>query len=69
MPPVSLPAESMLGALSKYISDESVTDFQPMGSNMGILPPLEKRIKGKQERYEALAERGLAALDETLREL
>ncbi|MBQ4341517.1 MAG: methylenetetrahydrofolate--tRNA-(uracil(54)-C(5))-methyltransferase (FADH(2)-oxidizing) TrmFO [Clostridia bacterium] len=67
--PVCLPAETMLGALSKYISDETVTDFQPMGSNMGILPPLENRIKGKQERYEALAQRGLAALDEAIKGL
>ena len=66
LPPVSLPAETMLGALSRYISDETVTDFQPMGSNMGILPPLPDRIKGKQERYEALALRGLSALDEAL---
>ena len=63
LPPVSLPAETMLGSLSRYISDPSVTDFQPMGSNMGILPPLPERIKGKQERYEALALRGLNALN------
>ena len=63
LPPVSLPAETMLGSLSRYISDETVTDFQPMGSNMGILPPLPERIKGKQERYEALALRGLNALN------
>ena len=68
-PHVSLPAETMLCDLSKYISDETVTDFQPMGSNMGILPPLEKRIKGKQERYEALAQRGLAALNEAIKGL
>ena len=67
--PVSLPETTMLGALSKYISDETVTDFQPMGSNMGILPPLPDRIKSKQARYEALAERGLSALSDMLRGL
>ena len=67
--PVSLPETTMLGALSKYISDETVTDFQPMGSNMGILPPLPDRIKSKQARYEALAERGLSALSDMLKGL
>ncbi|MCR5122143.1 MAG: methylenetetrahydrofolate--tRNA-(uracil(54)-C(5))-methyltransferase (FADH(2)-oxidizing) TrmFO [Ruminococcus sp.] len=63
LPPAILPETTMLGALANYISDETVTDFQPMGSNMGVLPPLENRIKGKTERYEALALRGLADLD------
>jgi len=39
-----------------------------MGSNMGLLPPLETRIRGKQERYLALSERALAALDALLNE-
>lgn len=59
---ISLPRESMLGALSEYISDETVVNFQPMGSNMGILPPLEERIKDKRERYRQVAERGLEKL-------
>ncbi len=55
-----LPKTSMLGSLMQYISDESVTDFQPMGSNMGILPPTEELIRDKKERYLQLALRGLA---------
>ncbi len=62
LPP--LPRETMLGALINYITDESVKDFQPMGSNMGILPSLENHIKSKQERYGALSERALKSLDE-----
>lgn len=42
-------------------------EFQPMGSNMGLLPPLEKHLRGKQERYLALSERALAALDAVLK--
>lgn len=61
--PLSLPRVTMLGALTAYISDTSVVDFQPMASNMGILPPLEERVKGKQERYAALARRAIAAVD------
>ncbi len=57
--PLVLPEFSMIGALINYITNESVIDFQPMGANFGILPPLENIIKDKRERYAALAERSL----------
>ena len=63
---LKLPKTTMTGALSAYISDESVVDFQPMGCNMGILPALENKIKNKQERYLILAQRGISALKEVL---
>ena len=62
--PLTLPRVSMLGALLCYITDSSVKHFQPMGSNMGILPPLEDKIRDKQARYLALAERSMQALEE-----
>ena len=64
--PLVLPPETMLGALGNYITDESVDNFQPMGANMGILPPLEKKIRHKDERYAALAERAIAGLEAVL---
>ena len=64
--PLVLPPETMLGALVNYITDESVDNFQPMGANMGILPPLEKKIRHKDERYAALAERAIAGLEAVL---
>lgn len=63
-----LPTDTMIGALSHYISDESVTDFQPMGANMGILPPCPTRIKDKQERYRIVAEAALMSLDKSIAE-
>ncbi len=54
-----LPTITMMGALSHYISDKSVTDFQPMGAAFGIIPPLPDKIRDKKERYEKLAERSL----------
>lgn len=67
--PLLLPADCMLGALSRYISDETITDFQPMGSNMGILPPWQERIKDKTLRYEKIAQRGLCSLREYLHQM
>lgn len=54
-----LPEYTMTGALLNYITDESVKDFQPMGANFGILPPLESHIRDKRERYAALSSRAL----------
>ena len=61
--PLILPPETMLGALSMHISQPPLGDFQPMGANMGILPPLPERVKGKQERYALVAQRALVALE------
>ena len=61
---VVLPEDTMIGALSRYISDESVKNFQPMGANFGVLPPLEEKIRDKQERYMQLANRGMESLKE-----
>lgn len=60
--PLALSEYNMIGALSQYISDESVTNFQPMGANFGILPPIEPKIRDKRERYMALANRALEQL-------
>ncbi len=60
--PLILPKTSMMGALAGYISDEFITDFQPMGCNMGILPSLEEKIRDKSQRYLTLANRGIEDL-------
>ena len=46
-----LPETTMLGALTNFISSAEPKHFQPMPPNMGIIPPLEKRVKSKRERY------------------
>lgn len=60
---------TMLGALCEYISDESVKNFQPMGANFGVLPPIEPKIKDKKERYMALSERALNSLKASMEKL
>ncbi len=56
--------ETAIGALAAYISDPSVTDFQPMNINFGLLPPLGRKVKGKAAKNLAIAERALSALAE-----
>ena len=53
---------TMMGAISNYISGGSVGTFQPMNANFGILPPLDIRIKNKQQRYGEMAKRSLETL-------
>ena len=65
--PITLPHETMLGALCHYITNASLKDFQPMKANFGILPALalEKRV-GKRERSQLYAERAGKVLNEFL---
>ncbi len=51
---------SVIGALSGYVSDRTVTSFQPMNANFGIVDPLGYRVKGgKTAKNEELARRSL----------
>ena len=58
-----LPKFTMMGALLGYIIDSTVENFQPMGANIGILPPIPEKIKDKRERYMAYAVRSLNWFD------
>lgn len=59
---ITPPAESALGALISYITDEERKNFQPMNTNFGILPPLNVS-GGKKARRLAKVERAQAAMD------
>ena len=63
------PADTMCGALLQYLTTEN-KHFQPMGANMGILPPLpaETRPRDKRLRYMAVAERAVASFQQWLDE-
>ena len=63
------PETTMIGGLLKYITTADPKSFQPMNANFGLLPPPEKRIKGKLNRRKYLAERALRDLEKWLREL
>ena len=67
LPPVDFPQETAIGALGLYISNPSVTVFQPMNINFGIMPPLGHRVRGKRNKNAELSQRSLKII-ETLRE-
>ncbi|WP_294906618.1 methylenetetrahydrofolate--tRNA-(uracil(54)-C(5))-methyltransferase (FADH(2)-oxidizing) TrmFO [uncultured Ruminococcus sp.] len=67
-PALVLPRETMIGSLTAYISDPTVTKFQPMGANFGVLPELENRPRDKKERGAAYSKRALDAIDKYLKE-
>jgi methylenetetrahydrofolate--tRNA-(uracil-5-)-methyltransferase len=55
---LTLPRETMLGALCHYITHADLKDFQPMKANFGILPQLELDKKtGRRERGQLYADR------------
>ena len=62
------PNTTAIGALGLYISDERVTDFQPMNINWGIIAPLEQRIRKKAEKNLAIANRSLEVIDRMVAE-
>ena len=68
-PKTEFPSHTALGSLGKHVSTPN-SDFQPMNCTFGLIDPLpytpgQKRIRKKQERYEAIAARAL----ETIREI
>lgn len=67
-PTLVLPRVTMIGSLTAYISDPTVTKFQPMGANFGVLPELENRPRDKKERGAAYSKRALDAIDEYIKE-
>ncbi len=51
------------GALANYISDKTVTKFQPMNINFGIMEPLPYKVKGKREKNISISKRALEKID------
>lgn len=56
------PKETMLGSLMHYITHADEKSFQPMNAVFGIVPPLEKPIRNKQQRYQAYSIRALESI-------
>nr|WP_321303390.1 methylenetetrahydrofolate--tRNA-(uracil(54)-C(5))-methyltransferase (FADH(2)-oxidizing) TrmFO [uncultured Trichococcus sp.] len=62
---VVFPKETMIGAMSHYITNTDSKHFQPMNANFGIIEPLGgKKIRDKQLKNQMIADKALASLDE-----
>ena len=60
----NIPSESAMGSLLSHLTEGAdASTFQPMNINFGLVPQLDVRIKSKKERYTALSDRALKALD------
>lgn len=69
---IELPKETILGALTHYISDEEHTKFQPINSNWGLVPPVElpkKERKNKKLKAEIISERSIETLTKLVNSL
>ena len=60
------PSCTALGAMGKHVSTPN-PNFQPMNCSFGLIDPLpmipgEKRLKKKQDRYEAVAQKALSCI-------
>ncbi len=61
--PIDFTPMTVIGALAHYISDNSIKNFQPMNANFGIIVPLGRSIKNRQQRNMQLGERSLSLID------
>ena len=69
--PITLPTETMLGALMSYITNPEHDKFQPINSNWAIVKEIElpKQIrKNKKEKNSILANRSIKTLEEFIKE-
>ena len=69
LPAVDFPRETAVGALGLYVSDTSVTVFQPMNINFGIMPPLDHRVRGKRNKNAELSKRSLDIIEQIKEEV
>ena len=56
-------SQTAIGSLGKYISNESITNFQPMNVNFGIMDGLGEKIKDKKLKAEKISERALKEIE------
>ncbi len=63
-PPVDFTRKTAIGALAHYVSEYNGNDFQPMNVTYGIIEPLERAPRDKEQRYTQMAERALKIVEE-----
>lgn len=66
--PLVLPVDTTLGSMANYITTADFKHFQPMNANFGLFPPLEKRMKSKRDKNDAIANRAIESIEQFKRE-
>ncbi|MDF1515232.1 MAG: methylenetetrahydrofolate--tRNA-(uracil(54)-C(5))-methyltransferase (FADH(2)-oxidizing) TrmFO, partial [Anaerolineae bacterium] len=61
--PLSLPKNTMIGAMMHYITHTDPDGFQPMKANFGLVSSSDIKLRGKRARAEFYAQRALDELD------
>lgn len=56
---LEFPHETAIGSMARYITTANPKNFQPMNANFGLFKELDSKIKNKQARNEALANRAI----------
>ncbi|OPZ84079.1 MAG: Methylenetetrahydrofolate--tRNA-(uracil-5-)-methyltransferase TrmFO [Firmicutes bacterium ADurb.Bin419] len=56
---ILFPRSTAIGALSNYVSDQNVRDFQPMNINFGLMEGLTVRIRDKRKKNSEISARAL----------
>ncbi|HEY4619802.1 MAG TPA: methylenetetrahydrofolate--tRNA-(uracil(54)-C(5))-methyltransferase (FADH(2)-oxidizing) TrmFO, partial [Nitrospirota bacterium] len=63
------PVTTGIGALINYVTTDSMPHFQPMNINWGLLPPLQKKIKDKEQNRIKMGERSFKDLERWKKQL
>jgi len=59
---ITVPVETALGSMARYITEADPNNFQPMNVNFGLFPDLSRRYRSKEERGRKQGERALATI-------
>ncbi|MGE5329236.1 MAG: methylenetetrahydrofolate--tRNA-(uracil(54)-C(5))-methyltransferase (FADH(2)-oxidizing) TrmFO [Deltaproteobacteria bacterium] len=65
---IIFPRETVMGALTSYISSGSIGGFQPMNANFGIIPSAEKKMK-KDEKNKFYSDRSIKKITQLIKEI
>ncbi len=65
MEPVNFGTSTAIGALANYIAAPN-SAFQPMNITFGLIDPLDRRVRGKAQRYEQISQRAISILKDLI---
>ncbi|AHI54041.1 tRNA (uracil-5-)-methyltransferase Gid [Spiroplasma sabaudiense Ar-1343] len=58
-----LPQETVIGALTNYVTNSKHKKLKPMKANLAILPPMEQQFSDRKLKNQALCDRALASME------